>query len=58
MSDLVMLASKYNAKKHDVVGWLASHKIDGIRAYWDPEEEIESQYLHLVGLLTHCQAMH
>lgn len=40
MSDLVMLASKYNAKKHDVVGWLASHKIDGIRAYWDPEEEM------------------
>jgi DNA ligase 1 len=31
----VMLADKYNDKKHSVIGWYMSHKIDGIRAYWD-----------------------
>ena len=37
MSDLVMLAKKYDSKKHDPVGWLMSFKIDGIRAYWNGE---------------------
>ena len=31
----VMLASKYEPRKHTIIGWYMSHKIDGIRAYWD-----------------------
>ena len=37
MSDLVMLAKKYNSKKHNPSTWLMSYKIDGIRAYWNGE---------------------
>ena len=37
MSDLVMLAKKYDSKKHDPTSWLMSYKIDGIRAYWNGE---------------------
>jgi len=34
----VLLAKKYDQKKHDVTGWLASEKIDGVRAYWTGTE--------------------
>lgn len=37
MSDLVMLAKKYDSKKHNPESWLMSYKIDGIRAYWNGE---------------------
>jgi len=37
MSDLVMLAKKYNSQKQDPTHWLMSFKIDGIRAYWNGE---------------------
>ncbi len=30
-----MLAKKFDNAKHKIVGWLASEKIDGIRATWD-----------------------
>jgi DNA ligase-1 len=30
-----MLAHTYNPSKHDVGGWYASEKLDGMRAYWD-----------------------
>jgi hypothetical protein len=31
----VLLAQKYDAAKHDPVGWWMSEKLDGVRAYWD-----------------------
>lgn len=31
----VMLAHKYDPTKHNVVGWLMSEKLDGMRAIWD-----------------------
>lgn len=34
----VMLAQTYNPDKHDVTGWLASEKLDGVRAYWNGEQ--------------------
>lgn len=37
MSDLVMLAKKYDSTKHNPTHWLMSYKIDGIRAYWNGE---------------------
>lgn len=30
----VLLAKKFNASKHNVDGWLASEKLDGMRAFW------------------------
>ena len=30
-----MLATKYNKQNHNVIGWVASEKYDGIRAFWD-----------------------
>lgn len=31
----VMLAQTYDPAKHDVTGWFASEKLDGVRAFWD-----------------------
>lgn len=31
----LLLAKTYNATRHNVRGWLASEKLDGVRAYWD-----------------------
>jgi len=31
----VLLAKSYDPAKHDVSGWYASEKLDGVRAYWD-----------------------
>lgn len=33
--EFLMLAHTYNPAKHDVTGWYASEKLDGIRAFWD-----------------------
>jgi DNA ligase-1 len=33
--EFVMLAHPYKSKKHNIKGWLASEKMDGIRALWD-----------------------
>ena len=34
----VLLAKKFNPTKHNVDGWLASEKLDGMRAFWDGKE--------------------
>ena len=34
----VLLAKKFDAAKHNVDGWLASEKLDGMRAFWDGSE--------------------
>ena len=31
----LLLAQKYEEKKHDVVGWWMSEKLDGVRCYWN-----------------------
>lgn len=36
----VMLAQTYNPDKHNVTGWLASEKLDGVRAFWDGKQLI------------------
>ena len=33
--DFLMLAKDYDSNKHEIVGWFASEKLDGMRAYWD-----------------------
>jgi DNA ligase-1 len=33
----VMLAKKFEPRKHDVTGWWMSEKLDGVRAFWDGE---------------------
>ena len=33
----VLLAKTYDPAKHDVSGWDASEKLDGVRAYWDAD---------------------
>ena len=33
------LSKKYNADKHDVIGWVVSEKLDGVRALWCPERK-------------------
>lgn len=33
--DLLMLAHKYDPAKSSVNGWFMSHKLDGMRAFWD-----------------------
>lgn len=30
-----MLAKNYDPKKHNIIGWYASEKLDGVRALWD-----------------------
>ena len=34
----VLLAKKFDAAKHNVDSWLASEKLDGMRAFWDGSE--------------------
>ena len=31
----LLLAHMYDKKKHNIDGWYASEKLDGVRAYWD-----------------------
>lgn len=31
----LMLAQTYDPAKHEVVGWLMSEKMDGVRCYWN-----------------------
>lgn len=38
MADLCTLANTFDPHKHDVSGWLATEKFDGVRALWVPEE--------------------
>ncbi len=33
--DFLQLAHKYRSNKHNVMGWFASEKLDGMRCYWD-----------------------
>lgn len=33
--EIVQLAHNYDPKKHKILGWLASEKLDGMRAFWD-----------------------
>jgi DNA ligase-1 len=33
------LAKKYNPEKHDVLGWMCSEKLDGVRAIYCPERK-------------------
>ena len=33
-----MLAHKYKPSKHNIVGWLMSEKLDGVRAIWDGKD--------------------
>jgi DNA ligase-1 len=33
------LAKKYDPGKHDVLGWMMSEKLDGVRALWCPERQ-------------------
>ena len=34
----VLLAKKFEAEKHNPVGWWVSEKLDGVRAWWDGEK--------------------
>jgi DNA ligase-1 len=36
----VMLAQTYDPTKHDVTEWVASEKLDGVRAFWDGKQLI------------------
>jgi DNA ligase 1 len=33
--EFLMLSHVYDSRKHDVTGWYASEKLDGLRAFWD-----------------------
>lgn len=49
----VMLAHKYDPKKHQIGGWYASEKLDGQRAYWVPETRgLRKGDVSFAGLLT------
>lgn len=39
----VLLLNSYDASKHNVIGWLMSEKLDGIRATWDGEKLLSKQ---------------
>ena len=33
--EFLMLAHKFNPKKHRIGGWYMSEKLDGMRCWWD-----------------------